>query len=74
MTNDLFSNWRKYLTQLVKISDKKEWESLDVLSKWFISTRSAVGTITIYSGIVAGLLAWQHNHALNKPFDFLLKT
>jgi 1,4-dihydroxy-2-naphthoate octaprenyltransferase len=70
MVNTLFSNWWKFLNQLVKMSDKKEWDALDVLSKWFIATRSAVGTITLYSGIVGGLLAWQYNHASGKPFDF----
>ena len=67
----LFSNWRKFLSQLVKMSDKREWDALDFLSKWFIATRSAVGTITIYSGIVGGLLAWQHNHAASQSTDFL---
>ena len=71
MANSMFANWWKFLNQLVKMSDKKEWDALDVLSKWFISTRSAVGTVTIYSGIIGGLLAWQHNYVLNKPFDFL---
>jgi 1,4-dihydroxy-2-naphthoate octaprenyltransferase len=69
--NILFQHWRTYLTQLVRMSDKKEWDSQDLLSKWFIATRSAVGTVTIYSGIVGGLLAWQRLYATNRPFDFL---
>jgi 1,4-dihydroxy-2-naphthoate polyprenyltransferase len=69
--NTTFAMWRKSLTQLIKMEDRKEWDALDVLSKWFIATRSAVGTITIYSGIIGGLLAWQYLHANNKPFDFL---
>ena len=67
----LFSNWRKFLSQLVKMDSKQEWDALDILSKWFIATRSAVGTITIYSGIIGGLLAWQYNHVAGKPFDYL---
>jgi 1,4-dihydroxy-2-naphthoate octaprenyltransferase len=63
--------WRKSLTQLIKMEDKKEWEALDLLSKWFIATRSAVGTITLYSGLIGGLLAWQHLYAGGKPFNFL---
>jgi hypothetical protein len=44
-----FTMWHTSLTQLIKMEDKKEWDALDILSKWFIATRSAVGTITIYS-------------------------
>jgi 1,4-dihydroxy-2-naphthoate octaprenyltransferase len=63
--------WRKSLSQLIKIEDKREWDALDVLSKWFIATRSAVGTITLYSGLIGGLLAWQALRAQSRPFDFL---
>jgi 1,4-dihydroxy-2-naphthoate polyprenyltransferase len=66
-----FAMWRKSLTQLVKMEDKREWDALDVLSKWFIATRSAVGTVTIYSGLIGGLLAWQNLRAAGRPFDFL---
>jgi len=66
-----FAMWRKSLTQLIKIEDKKEWDALDFLSKWFISTRSAVGTITIYSGIVGGLLAFRYLHTNGRPFDLI---
>jgi 1,4-dihydroxy-2-naphthoate octaprenyltransferase len=62
--------WRKTLSQLIKMDDKKEWDALDVLSKWFIATRSAVGTITLYSGLIGGLLAWQYLHAKGQPFTF----
>jgi len=44
--NTTFAMWRKSLSQLIKMEDKKEWDGLDILSKWFIATRSAVGTIT----------------------------
>jgi len=68
--NPTFAMWRKSLTQLIKMEDRKEWDALDILSKWFIATRSAVGTITIYSGIIGGLLAWRYLFANSKPFDF----
>jgi hypothetical protein len=54
--NSTFGMWRKSLSQLIKMEDKKEWDGLDTLSKWFIATRSAVGTITLYSGLIGGLL------------------
>ena len=66
-----FAMWRKSLTQLVRMDDKKEWEALDILSKWFIATRSAVGTVTIYSGIIGGLLAWRYLYTNGKAFDLL---
>ena len=70
--SSIFAMWRKSLSQLIKMDDKKEWDSLDILSKWFIATRSAVGTITLYSGLIGGLLAWQYLHATEKPFNFLM--
>lgn len=66
-----FAMWRKSLSQLIRMEDKKEWDALDVLSKWFISTRSAVGTITIYSGIVGGLLAWRYLVSSGGTFDWI---
>jgi 1,4-dihydroxy-2-naphthoate octaprenyltransferase len=66
-----FAMWRKTFTQLVRMEDKKEWDELDVLSKWFVATRSAVGRITLYSGFIGGLYAWQYLHSQGKPFDFL---
>ena len=69
--NDTIAMWRKSLSQLIMMKEKKEWEDLDILSKWFIATRSAVGTITLYSGLIGGLLAWQHLYVLGQPFPFL---
>jgi 1,4-dihydroxy-2-naphthoate polyprenyltransferase len=69
--NTSFAMWRKSLSQLIMMKDKREWDSLDVLSKWFIATRSAVGTITLYSGLIGGLLAWQYLHANGEPFPFI---
>jgi len=69
--NSTLSMWRKSLTQLIKMDDKKEWDALDVFSKWFIATRSAVGTITLYSGLIGGLLAWQYTQSKGASFNFL---
>jgi 1,4-dihydroxy-2-naphthoate polyprenyltransferase len=54
-----FAMWRKASWELIKMDDKKEWDALDVISKWLIATRSAVTTVTIYSCIIAGMLAWR---------------
>jgi 1,4-dihydroxy-2-naphthoate octaprenyltransferase len=63
--------WRKTLSQLIKMDDKKEWDALDLLSKWFIATRSAVGTITLYSGLIGGLFAWQYLYTQKGTFSFV---
>jgi 1,4-dihydroxy-2-naphthoate octaprenyltransferase len=49
--------WRKAIWQLVKLDEKSEWDALDVISKWLIATRSAVTLVTVYSCVIAGLLA-----------------
>ncbi len=51
--------WRKASWQLIKMEDKREWDALDVISKWLIATRSAVTLVTVYSCVIAGLLAWR---------------
>ena len=53
-----FRWWLKALSIIPKIS-KEEWDSLDVVAKWLIMTRSAVTMVTVFSSIVAGLLAWR---------------
>lgn len=63
-----FSMWRKALWELVKMDDKKEWDALDVVSKWLIATRSAVTTVTIYSCVIGGLLAWRGGYFSWIPF------
>lgn len=52
-----FSMWRKASWQLIKMEDKAEWDALDVISKWLIATRSAVTLVTVYSCVIAGILA-----------------
>ncbi|NWF65169.1 MAG: prenyltransferase [Chloroflexi bacterium] len=61
-----FSMWRKASWQLIKMEDKKEWDALDVVSKWLIATRSAVTLVTVYSCVIAGILA-----ARDGKFDWL---
>ncbi|HEY5983810.1 MAG TPA: prenyltransferase [Anaerolineales bacterium] len=54
--------WRKAIWQLIKMDDKRQWDALDVISKWLIATRSAVTLVTVYSCVIAGLLAWRDGH------------
>ncbi len=58
--------WRKALQVIPRIS-KAEWDSLDVISKWLISTRAAVLIMTFLSAAIAGILAYQHGQ-----FNFVL--
>jgi 1,4-dihydroxy-2-naphthoate octaprenyltransferase len=57
-----FAMWRKASWQLIKMDDKKEWDALDVVSKWLIATRSAVTLVTVYSCVIAGILAARDGH------------
>ncbi|MCZ2460591.1 MAG: prenyltransferase [Chitinophagales bacterium] len=52
-----FKMWGKALKTIPRIS-KEEWMKLDVVSKWLISTRSAVFVMTAISCIIGGLLAF----------------
>ena len=70
--NKTLVNWRKTFTTLVKMTDKKEWDELDWLSKWFIATRTAVSRITLYSGFIGCLYAWQYMHSQGQPFNYLM--
>jgi 1,4-dihydroxy-2-naphthoate octaprenyltransferase len=63
-----FSMWKKASWTLVKIEDTEEWDQLDVISKWLIATRSAVTTVTIYTCIIAGLLAWRDGYFTFLPW------
>jgi 1,4-dihydroxy-2-naphthoate octaprenyltransferase len=57
-----FAMWRKASWELIKMDDKSEWNALDVVSKWLIATRSAVTLVTVYSCIIAGILAWRDGY------------
>lgn len=59
------SMWRKALTVIPNVS-KEEWDRLDTISRWLISTRAAVLIMTVMSAALAGLFAWRDN-----SFDFL---
>ncbi len=58
-----FNMWRKAAWELIKLEDKKEWDALDIISKWLIATRSAVTAVTVYSSMIAGLLFWRSQSA-----------
>jgi 1,4-dihydroxy-2-naphthoate polyprenyltransferase len=53
-----FAMWRKALNVIPEVS-KPEWDRLDVISKWLISTRAAVLIMTFISAALAGLFAWR---------------
>ncbi len=63
-----FGMWRKASWQLIKMDDKKEWDALDVVSKWLIATRSAVTLVTVYSCVIAGILAARDGYFSWAPF------
>jgi 1,4-dihydroxy-2-naphthoate octaprenyltransferase len=52
------SMWRKALQVIPHVS-KEEWQKLDVISKWLISTRAAVLIMTFLSGAFAGIFAFR---------------
>ena len=60
-----FAMWKKALNVIPEVS-KEEWDGLDVVSKWLISTRAAVLIMTFISAALAGLFAWRDG-----SFDFL---
>jgi len=60
-----FAMWKKALNVIPDVS-KAEWDELDVISKWLISTRAAVLVMTFISAALAGLFAWRDN-----SFSFL---
>ncbi len=53
-----FAMWKKALNVIPEVS-KEEWDRLDVISKWLISTRAAVLVMTFISTGLAGLFAWR---------------
>ncbi|HAX68340.1 MAG TPA: prenyltransferase [Anaerolineales bacterium] len=60
-----FAMWKKALNIIPEVS-KEEWDALDVISKWLISTRAAVLIMTFISAALAGLFAWRDG-----SFEFL---
>ena len=57
-----FPMWKKATTTLVRMESKREWDALDVVSKWLIATRSGVTTVTLYSCVIPGLFAVREGH------------
>lgn len=57
--------WKKAL-QIIPSVTKSEWDELDLVSKWLISTRAAVLVMTFISAALAGLFALRDN-----KFDLL---
>lgn len=60
-----FAMWKKAL-QVIPAVSKEEWDALDFVSKWLISTRAAVLVMTFISAALAGLFALRDGR-----FDFL---
>ena len=58
------SMWLKALRVIPRI-DKAEWDALDIISRWLISTRAAVLIMTFISAALAGIFAWRDGN-----FDF----
>ena len=61
-----FAMWKKALNVIPEVS-KEEWDGLDVISRWLISTRAAVLVMTFISAALAGLFAWRDG-----SFSFIL--
>ena len=66
-----FAMWKKALTVIPNVS-KDEWDKLDVISKWLISTRAAVLLMTLLSAVLAGLFAWHDGYKVNLLAWFIL--
>ena len=66
-----FAMWKKALTVIPNVT-KEEWDKLDIISKWLISTRAAVLLMTLLSAVLAGLFAWHDGHTINLLSWFIL--
>ena len=62
-----FAMWKKALNVIPEVS-KEEWDQLDVISKWLISTRAAVLVMTLISAALAGLFAWRDGSFVLVPW------
>lgn len=61
--------WVKALKVIPQIT-KEEWNQLDVISRWLISTRAAVFIMTALAGAIGGLLAYRNGDF--SPLIFVL--
>jgi len=50
--------WIKALKVIPRIS-KKEWDDLDIISRWLVASRAAVFIMTATAGVIGGLLAYR---------------
>ncbi len=50
--------WGQALKGILQL-DKDEWNKLDIIGRWLISTRAAVLVMTFISAAIAGILAWR---------------
>lgn len=66
-----FAMWKKALTVIPDVS-KEEWDKLDIVSKWLISTRAAVLIMTFLSAVLAGLFALHDGYKVNPLAWFIL--
>jgi hypothetical protein len=66
-----FAMWKKALTVIPNVT-KEEWDKLDIISKWLISTRAAVLLMTLLSAVLAGLFAWHDGYKVNILAWFIL--
>lgn len=55
----MLANWRRAITEPVKIETLPEWQALDWLTRWLIATRASISALTFYSCAIGGLLAWE---------------
>lgn len=50
--------WKQALSTMPHV-EKPQWQQLDIVSKWLLSTRSAVLIMTFMAAALAGLIAWR---------------
>lgn len=58
------SMWRKALTVIPEVT-KEEWDRLDLVSRWLISTRAAVLLMTFLSAVLAGVFAIRDGYRIS---------
>lgn len=59
-----FSMWGKALKTIPRLS-REEWEQLDVVSRWLVSTRAAVLLMTAMSGLLGGLFVYYMGYSFD---------
>ena len=59
-----FTMWQKALNVIPEVS-KEEWDQLDLVSRWLISTRAAVLIMTFLSAALAGSSPFEITHFIS---------